>query len=156
LRGDTRKPAKRRSPDVEILFSQGTLQQQVEMQMALLTQAVASSMLHASGAVADPVEAQSGSGANASNSPQIRSLQLHDAARLAEAAARLINGYAKFRSHIDQQFSLRHSATRDKKGKTLSVSTLTHRFTAPRDETIPELRHLRSEIKNALQPKSNA
>jgi len=163
---NTKKPRKPRSPDVDILFSHGTFQQQIEMQMALLTQAVASCMLHASGAVLDPVEdPQPSRGswgeplsntAPADNWRQIRSQQLHDAARLAEATARLVNGYAKFRGHIDQQFSLRHSASHDKKGKKLRVSTITHRFTAPRGETIPEVRHLKAEISNDLQPTGKA
>lgn len=162
---DGKKRKKPRSPDVEILFSHGTFQQQIEMQMALLTQAVASCMLHASGAGRDlEEESQSSRGswgeslpirASARNWPQIRSLQLHDAARLAEAAARLVNGYAKFRGHMDQQFSLRHSASHDKKGKRQRVSTITHRFTAPRDEAIPDAQHLRAEINNDLYPKSD-
>lgn len=162
---DAKKPRKPRSPDVDILFSHGTFEQQIEMQMALLTQAVASCMLHASGAVRDLAEEpQSSRGtwgeplsntAPVNNWPQTRSLQLHDAARLAEAAARLVNGYAKFRGHIDQQFSLRHSASHDKRGKKLRVSTITHRFTAPRGEAIPEARHLRAEINSALQPTGN-
>lgn len=161
----TKKTRKPRSPDVDILFSHGTFQQQIEMQMALLTQAVASCMLHASGAVSDLVEEpQSSRGAwvepiantaPASSWPQIRSVELHDAARLAEASARLVNGYARFRGHIDQQFSLRHSASHDKRGKKLRVSTITHRFTAPRGEAIAQVQHVRAEINNDLQPPNN-
>jgi hypothetical protein len=90
------------------------------------------------------------------NWPQVRSAQLHDAARLAEASARLVNGYAKFRSHVDQQFSLRHTASHNKRGKKLRVSTITHRFSAPRDEAIPDARHLNAEINNDLRPENNA
>lgn len=159
-------PKKPPSPDVDILFNHGTFQQQVEMQMALLTQAVASCMLYASGAGRDLDEEPPSSGgmrvgprpraARATAWPQARSAQLHDAARLAEASARLVNGYAKFRSHVDQQFSLRHTASHNKRGKKLRVSTITHRFSAPRDEAIPDARHLNAEINNDLRPENSA
>jgi hypothetical protein len=164
---EANKPKKPPSPDVDILFNHGTFQQQIEMQMAMLTQALASCMLYASSAGRDVLEEepQTRSGfwsgtrpaaQRTTNWPQVRSAQLHDAARLAEASARLVNGYAKFRSHVDQQFSLRHTASHNKRGKKLRVSTITHRFSAPRDEAIPDARHLNAEINNDLRPENNA
>lgn len=163
---DTKQLKKAPRPEVDILFNHGTFQQQIEMQMALLTQAVARCMLHASGDFVDqetvrpsPYVRRYDAPPPASypiDSPATRFAQLQNAARLAEASASLVHGYARFRSHVDQQFSLRHTASHNKTGKKVRISSLMHRFTAPRDEAIPDARSLGAEVAKDLQPENDA
>jgi hypothetical protein len=65
-------------------------------------------------------------------------MQVNDAARLSEASARLLTGFAKIRNQFSQDFTMRCSESRDAKGRPRQVTTLTHRFSLPREESSKE------------------
>ncbi len=139
----TPKPASQLQP--EQLFHAGTMAEQVEVMMGVLTQGVVDCMIFATGAYPNLTEG-SPEEPNAIAKPKpgglstwqsARSAELRDAARLTEASARLLTGFAKYRGQFSQDFTIRHGETRkpgDAKKKRQRHSTITHRFSVPARE----------------------
>lgn len=134
----------------EALFHSGATAEQVEQQISLLTQAMAESMIYASGAFPDLTEGElpkppqqgAGYGYSAPVKPKratawsaARSLQLHDAARLSFATASLVGALTKLKSQSGQRFTTRQTwiPDSDEAKKPRKITTFTHTLVAPRD-----------------------
>jgi hypothetical protein len=134
-------------PDVEQLYFKGSLSQKVEFQLGILSQAVGDCIVFASGSFPNlsegPLQEVPSRGHDRSYARPLgfaaaRSLQLNDAARLSEATARLLTGFAKIRGQFAQDFTMRCCESRDAKGRPRQVTTVTHRFSLPREEASQE------------------
>ena len=133
--------------DPASFFTPGTAER-VELQLGVLTQGVVECMILATGAYPQLTE-----GADLSPNPfgrpkaaptssyqAARSAELRDAARLSEASARLLAGFAKLRGQFSQDFTIRHSDRRrgaDKKNHQRNT-TITHSFSVPQKHAVGE------------------
>ena len=135
--------------DVATLVNTDSLSQQIELQLGLLTQGVSECMILATGAAPnltegpEPEARPSYSHVRTPTSRPVswstaRSLQLRDAARLAQSSAGLISGYAKLRGQFAQRFTVRHTDSRDGGKNSRRVTTITQSFAVPRGEAMPQ------------------
>jgi hypothetical protein len=132
--------------DAQSFVSTGTVPEQVELQIALLTQGMMESMLLSSGefssdrgeAPAQEVnvwQRRASSKATLSRAQLARSADLKDAARLSEASAKLLIGLARLRGQFKQDFTVHHTSSRDDKtGERKHVTVARQNFTTPRVE----------------------
>ena len=131
----------------ESFLCSGSLSEQVELQIAMLTQGVVESMMLSSGefssdrAESPPVEEnvwlrRPPPKAALSRAQMARSADLKDAARLSEASAKLLSGFAKLRGQFKQEFTVHHTNSRDDKtGERKRVTVLQQNYSTPRAET---------------------
>ncbi len=152
LQEETDETAETAPPfDVARLFHSGSLTEQIELQLGMLTQGVTECMILATGAVpgltegpvpdaaAQNVWPRPKKSASGNNWTVPRSLQLRDAARLSQASASLVSSFVKLRGQFGQRFTVRHThaGDGDRKKKRRGVTTVTHSFTMPREDAIP-------------------
>ncbi|HEY4943339.1 MAG TPA: hypothetical protein VII56_18055 [Rhizomicrobium sp.] len=132
--------------EAEHLFQPGSIAERVELQLGVLTQGVVDCMILATGAypmltegpVAEPNAFAKPKAAGLSSYQSARSAELRDAARLSEASARLLTGFAKLRAQFSQDFTIRHNEKRkagDAKNR-LRNTTITQRFSVPGREAV--------------------
>ncbi|HXC55258.1 MAG TPA: hypothetical protein VNU97_08190 [Rhizomicrobium sp.] len=129
------------APNPASFFYRGTIAERVDMQLGVLTQGVADCMILATGAFPNLTEgaaqepnALARPSVNAVTSWQAaRSAELRDAARLAEASARLLTGFARLRGQFSQDFTIRHSDRRAgaKAKHRQRATTVVHSFSLP-------------------------
>lgn len=128
----------------EDLFFPGTIAEQVEMLMGVLTQGIVDCMIFATGAYPNLTEGPPDE-PNAFAKPKAkaistwqaaRSAELGDAARLTEAGARLLTGFAKLRGQFSQDFTIRHNEKRKATKNRLRNTTITHSFSVPGSEAV--------------------
>ncbi len=135
------QPAAKPAIDPASFFTPGTIAERVELQFGVLTQGVVECMILATGAYPQLTEGMATEpnafarpkAAPISSYQAARSAELRDAARLSEASARLLAGYAKLRGQFSQDFTIRHSDRRrgaDKKDRQRNT-TITQRFSVP-------------------------
>ena len=138
---DTKSP-----PDASMFFYPGTVADRIEMQLGVLTKGVVDCMLLATGDFPDLTEGVAPpAGGYPPHMPMpkvksgpvtawqaARSAELRDAARLSEASARLLEGFAKFRGQFSQDFTIRHSSKRGAHKKVRAdTTTMVHTFSVP-------------------------
>ena len=141
----------------EDLFHPGTIAERVEVQLGVLTQGVIDCMIFATGAFPSFTEgtvpeqtsnpyapyphkqqAQSARAGSLTSWQAARSAELRDAARLSEATASLLTGFAKLRGQFSQDFTIRHNEKRkagDPKSR-LRNTTISHSFSVPAREAV--------------------
>ncbi len=141
------EPEPEKSPHKpEQFFHPGNMAERVDTMMGVLTQGVVDCMVLATGAFPTLTEGEpeqpnvwaKPKPAGLSTWQSARSAELQDAARLTEASARLLQGYARLRGQFSQDFTIRHNETR-KPGKPKSRrqnSTVTHSFSVPANEAV--------------------
>ncbi len=135
----------------EDLFHHGSVDEQVTLQISLLTQAVTESMIYASGAIPEPEIEEEIPQQQYWHRPlkqpnfsalrfEARSRQLQDAARLSIATASLVGALSQFSSQQGQRFTTRHTVAPDPAGKQKPkrVTTITHTLFAPREHCAPD------------------
>jgi hypothetical protein len=122
----------------------GSIADQIGAQLGVLTQGVVDCMILATGAYPDltegaPQEPNAWTKASPKGSAwqAARSAELHDAARLSEASARLLTGFAKLRAQFSQDFTIRHTDDGDAKSRKRKT-TVTHRFSTPQKLAVSE------------------
>jgi len=127
------------------IFQPGSIADRVELQLGVLTQGVIDCMALATGAYSDLTEGPADAPndwrkARPTSSWQTaRSAELRDAARLSEASARLLAGFAKLRGQFSQNFTIRHTDGRGGKAKAQQQNTmLTHSFSLPGKQAVAE------------------
>lgn len=134
--------------DAASFFTPGTIAERVELQFGVLTQGVVECMILATGAYPQLTEGADAAPNSANASRPVaalsyqaaRSAELRDAARLSEASARLLAGFAKLRGQFSQDFTIRHSDRRrgtDKKSRQRNT-TITQRFSVPQKHAVGE------------------
>ncbi len=130
------KPA---PPDQSTFFAPGSIAERVELQLGVLTQGVVDCMILATGAFPNLTEGEPAE-PNVFKPPKLgtvstwqaaRSAELRDAARLTEASARLLIGFAKYRGQFAQDFTIRHNEKRKDAKDRLRNTTITRRFSVP-------------------------
>ena len=134
-------------PEAEDFFHPGSIADRVDAQLGVLTQGVVDCMVLATGAFPDLTEgAPPGPNAWPSVKPgtvpawqAARSAELRDAARLSEASARLLAGYAKLRGQFSQNFTIRHTDGQRGNAKARKRDTMvTHSFSLPGKQAVAE------------------
>ncbi|HEX4303801.1 MAG TPA: hypothetical protein VHZ78_13475 [Rhizomicrobium sp.] len=142
----------------EQLFHPGTIAERVDVMMSVLTQGVVDCMIFATGAFPSLTEGEpeepnafaKPKPAGLSSWQAARSAELRDAARLTEASARLLTGFAKLRGQFSQDFTIRHNEKRGAGKKTRQRnSTVTHRFSVPAREAVSQT-HVDPKMKSDL------
>lgn len=141
-----------RSPpniDLESLFDHGSMIDQVQLQVSLLTAAMTKNMILATGPAPDLTEgplpetpgyairyAKPEPAERATSWTAARSLQLRDAARLSFATASLVGAFAKLEGLSGQRFTTRHTIIADPNGKKKprKITTVTHHLMASKDD----------------------
>lgn len=142
------QPTTKPAIDPASFFTPGTIAERVELQLGVLTQGVVECMILATGAYPQLTEGADAApnpfgrpkAAPASSYQAARSAELRDAARLSEASARLLTGFAKLRGQFSQDFTIRHSDRRrgtDRKNRQHNT-TITHSFSVPQKHAVGE------------------
>lgn len=137
-------PAQAVRPDAASFFAPGSIADRVELQLGVLTQGVVDCMVLATGAYPGLTEgppeqpnAIAKSRAQPTSSWQAtRSAELRDAARLTEASARLISGFAKLRGQFSHDYTIRHSDRRAGAKTRQRNTTIVKRFSVPASEAV--------------------
>lgn len=126
--------------DAADYFHPGSIAERVDTQLGVLTQGVVECMILATGNFPDLTEGPPAEPdarikvkpMTLSSWQAARSAELRDAARLTDASARLLAGFAKLRGQFSQDFTIRHS---DRQGanakKRQRNTTITHSFSVP-------------------------
>ncbi len=126
-------------------YTPGSIEERVNLQLGVLTQGVVDCMMLATGAFPDLTEGPAaqvhpmvhGAAKSGSSWQAARSAELRDAARLTEASARLLAGFAKVRGQFSQDFTIRHSDRRGANAKKrMKGTTVTHRFSVPAQDAL--------------------
>lgn len=139
---DAKKPAL----DPAAFYVPGTFAERVDLQLGLLTQGVADCMILATGAMPGLTEGAPEQPAqyyphrppapnkNDNAWQAARSAELRDAARLSEASARLLMGFARLRGEFKQDFTVRHTDDRaaSEDGRRSSTVVI-QKFSVPKD-----------------------
>ena len=138
------KPA---PPGASTFFAPGSIAERVELQLGVLTQGVVDCMILATGAFPNLTEGEP-TEPNAFSKPPgpgtlsswqaARSAELRDAARLTEASARLLTGFAKYRGQFSQDFTIRHNEKRKDAKDRLRNTTITRRFSVPEHAAVTD------------------
>lgn len=138
------KPA---PPDPSTFFAPGSIAERVELQLGVLTQGVVDCMILATGAFPNLTEGEPTEPNAFGKHPKLgtpstwqaaRSAELRDAARLTEASARLLTGFAKYRGQFAQDFTIRHNERRKDDKDRLRNTTITRRFSVPEREVVTD------------------
>jgi len=152
----TEEAAKNDPLDLTGLIVPGSFAARVDLQLGLLTQGVADCMILATGAfpgltegaTAQPVtnyyshRPPPAPPASGNAWQTARSAELRDAARLSEASARLLLGFARLRGTFRQDFTVRHTHEQPAgKDGGRGMTVVTQRFAVPGagEEQTPEL-----------------